>query len=182
MGKVYLYLIHNPLCYYYLGALRGIMITASFRIEVCIISIVFNFFHKFSSWSTSTGCLGRLYAWKNACSVRAFNSTDIRSVQDNVATAVTGMMITVCISIDALSSVFISPDLSGINSFHQCCWTIIPITACRYRLQYLYHSVTPDWYSPVPVWHRQFWTVCRRQQSDTAMILYLCQAWRCNRL
>ena len=137
MGKVYLYLIHNPLCYYYLGALRGIMITASFRIEVCIISIVFNFFHKFSSWSTSTGYLGRLYAWKNACSVRAFKSTDIRSVQDNVATAVTGMMITVCIIIDALSSVFISPDLSDINSFHQCCWTIIPVTACRYRLQYL---------------------------------------------
>ena len=34
----------------------------------------------------------------------------------------------------------------------------------------------------VPVWYRQFWTVCRRQQSDTAMISYLYQAWRCNRL
>ena len=31
----------------------------------------------------------------------------------------------------------------------------------------------------VTVWYRQFWTVCRRQQSDTAMISYLYQAWRC---
>ena len=34
----------------------------------------------------------------------------------------------------------------------------------------------------VPAWYRQFWTVCRRQQSDTAMISYLYQAWKCNRL
>ena len=33
------------------------------------------------------------YTWKNACSVTAFNSTDIRSVQDNVATPVTAMMV-----------------------------------------------------------------------------------------
>ena len=72
---------------------------------------------------------------ENACSFTAFNSTDIRSVQDNVATPVTAMMVTVCISTDALSSVFISPDLSDTNSFHQCCRT------------YLYHSVTSDWYS-----------------------------------
>ena len=58
------------------------------------------------------------YTRKNACSVTAFNSTDIRSVQDNVATPVTAMMITVCISTDALSSVFIGPDLSDTNSFH----------------------------------------------------------------
>ena len=45
------------------------------------------------------------------------------------------MMVTVCISTDALSSVFISPDLSDANSFHQCCWSIIPVTACSYRLQ-----------------------------------------------
>ena len=43
------------------------------------------------------------YTWKNARSVTAFNSTDlIRSVQNNVATPVTAMMVTVCISTDAL--------------------------------------------------------------------------------
>ena len=71
--------------------------------------------------------------------------------QDNVATPVTAMMVTVCISTDALSSVFISPDLSDTNSFHQCCWSIIPVTV---RSQHtctgysLYHSVISDWYSP----------------------------------
>ena len=45
------------------------------------------------------------------------------------------MMVTVCISTDALSSVFISPDLSDTNSFHQCCWSVMPVTACSYRLQ-----------------------------------------------
>ena len=53
-----------------------------------------------------------------AWSVTAFNSTDIRSVHDNVAIPVTAMMVIVCISTDALSSVFISPDLSDTNSFH----------------------------------------------------------------
>ena len=69
------------------------------------------------------------------------NSTDIRSVQDNVATPVTAMMATVCISTDALSSVFISPDLSDTNSFHQCCWSCllqsvpnIPVSFCYIRL------------------------------------------------
>ena len=75
------------------------------------------------------------YTRKNARSVTAFNSTDIRSVQDNVATPVTAMMVTVCISTNALSSVFISPDLSDNNSFHQCCWSIMPVTACSYILQ-----------------------------------------------
>ena len=75
------------------------------------------------------------YTRKNACSVTAFNSTDIRSVQDNVATPVTAMMATVCISTDALSSVLISPDSSDTNSFHQCCWSIMPVTACSYRVQ-----------------------------------------------
>ena len=51
------------------------------------------------------------------------------------ATPVTAMMVTVCISTDALSSVFISPDLSDANSFHQCCWSIMPVTACSCRLQ-----------------------------------------------
>ena len=94
------------------------------------------------------------YTRNITCSVTAFNSTDIKSVQDNVATPVTAMMATVCISTDALSSVLISPDLSDINSFHQCCWSIIPVTACSYTdcnslfPTYLYHFVTSDWYSP----------------------------------
>ena len=77
----------------------------------------------------------RIYTQKNARSVTAFNSIDIRSVQDNVATPVTAMMVTVCISTDGLSSVLISPDLSDDNSFHQCCWSIMPVTACSCRLQ-----------------------------------------------
>ena len=40
------------------------------------------------------------YTRKNARSVTAFNSTDIRAEQDNVATPVTAMMATVCISTD----------------------------------------------------------------------------------
>ena len=59
----------------------------------------------------------------------------IRSVQDNVATPVTARMVTVCISTDGLSIVLISPDLSDTNSFHQCCWSIMPVTACSCRLQ-----------------------------------------------
>ena len=51
-----------------------------------------------------------IHTEKRITSVTAFNSTDIRSVQDNVATPVTAMMATVCINTDALSSVFISPD------------------------------------------------------------------------
>ena len=93
------------------------------------------------------------YTRKNACSVTAFNSTDIKSVQDNVAIPVTAMMVTGCISTDALSSVLISPDLSDTNNFRQCCWSIMPATACSTDCNslfptYLYHSVTSDWYSP----------------------------------
>ena len=40
------------------------------------------------------------YTQKNVRSVTAFNNTDIRSVQDNVAISVTAMMVTVCISTD----------------------------------------------------------------------------------
>ena len=75
------------------------------------------------------------YTRKNACSVTAFNSTEMRSVQDNVATPVTAMVVTVCISTDALSSAFISPDLSYTNIFHQSYWSIMLVTACSYRLQ-----------------------------------------------
>ena len=104
-----------------------------------------------------TACMSlylSVYTWKNACSVTAFNSTDIRSVHDKVATPVTAMMVSVCISTDALSSVFISPDLSDTNSFHQCCWSIMPVLQpvladCNNLFPtYLYHSVTSDWYSP----------------------------------
>ena len=51
------------------------------------------------SWHTGNGIL---YTRKNARSVTAFNSTDIRAEQDNVATPVTAMMATVsvCISTD----------------------------------------------------------------------------------
>ena len=41
-----------------------------------------------------------LYTRKNARSVTAFNSTDIRAEQDNVANPVTAMMVTVYISTD----------------------------------------------------------------------------------
>ena len=40
------------------------------------------------------------YTRKKARSVTAFNTTDIRTEQDNVATPVTAMMATVCISTD----------------------------------------------------------------------------------
>ena len=79
-----------------------------------------------------------IYTRKNACSVTAFNSTDIRSVQDKVATPVKVMMVTVCNlyhGTDTLSSVFIILDLSDTNSFHQCCWSIMSVTACSYKLQ-----------------------------------------------
>ena len=39
------------------------------------------------------------------------------------------MMVTVCISTDGLSSVLISPNLFDNNSFHKCCWSIMPVTA-----------------------------------------------------
>ena len=41
-----------------------------------------------------------MYTRKNARSVTAFNSIDIRSEQDNVAIPVTAMMARVCISTD----------------------------------------------------------------------------------
>ena len=41
-----------------------------------------------------------MYTRENARSVTAFNSTDIRAEQGNVATPVTAMMATVCISTD----------------------------------------------------------------------------------
>ena len=68
----------------------------------------------------------------------SFNSTGIRSVQDNVATPVTAMMVTVCISTDALSSVFIIPNLSDtnmqINYRLQQSVPNIPVPFCYIRL------------------------------------------------
>ena len=134
------------------------------------------------------------YTRENAWSVTAFNSTEIRSVQDNVAIPATAMMVTVCISTDALSSVFISPDLSDTNSFHQCCWSIMPVTACSCRLQqsvpnipvsFCYIRLIPDTalttQQTVPVWYRQFWTVCRSMVYSYAMTSYL-SLWHHNSL
>ena len=126
-----------------------------------------------------------VYTRKNACSVTAFNSTDIRSVQDNVATPVTAMMVTVCISTDTLSSVFYFiwyQQLPSVLLVHHACYSLFLQTAtvcsqhtCIILLHQTGTALTTQ--QTVPVWYRQFW-----QQSDTAMISYLSQAWRCNRL
>ena len=79
-------------------------------------------------------------------------------------TPVTGMMVTVCISTDGLSSVFISPDLSDTNSFHQYCWSIMPVTACSYRLQ---QSVPNILVSFCYIRLIQPWQPNRLFQSDT---------------
>ena len=105
------------------------------------------------------------YTRKNARSVTAFNSTDIRSVQDNVATPVT-TMVTVCISTDALSSVFISPDLSDTNSFHQR-WAIMPVTACSYSLQQSVSNIPVSFYYIRLI---QPWQPNRLFQSDTVSL------------
>ena len=66
--------------------------------------LVRHFIVNFDPWSSITVNTDtrqyqvKKYTHKNACSVTAYNSTDIRSVQDNVATPVTAMMVTVCIS------------------------------------------------------------------------------------
>ena len=132
-----------------------------------------------------------IYTRKNAWSVTAFNSTDIRSVQDNVMTPVTAMMVTVCIALimpyHLYSSVLIYLiPTSSISAVGSSCLLQPVLTDCNSLFPiYLYHSVTSDWYSPdnptdcssLILWYRQFWTVCRRQQSDTAMISYL-YLWR----
>ena len=105
-----------------------------------------------------------MYTRKNAWSVTAFNSTDIRTVQDNVSTPVTAMMVTVCISTDAVSSVFISSDLSDNNSFHQCCWSIMPVTACSCRLQQSVPNIPVSFYYIRLIQH---WQPNRLFQPDT---------------
>ena len=82
------------------------------------------------------------YTRKNACSVTAFNSTDIRSVQDNVATPVTAMMVTVCITTDAFiltasinavgPSCLLQPVLTDCNSLFP--FPNIPVSFCYVRL------------------------------------------------
>ena len=63
------------------------------------------------------------YTRKNACSFTAFNSTDIRPVQDNVATPVTAMMVSLydghwCLIICIDQSRFISA--VGSSCIHAC--------------------------------------------------------------
>ena len=76
------------------------------------------------------------------------------------------MMVTVCISTDALQTATVCSQHTCIILLHQ---TDTALTTQQ----------------TVPVWYRQFWTVCRRQQPDTAMISYLCirseGATGCNR-
>ena len=79
---------------------------------------------------TSSGVTVVLYTWKNTWSVTAFNSTNIRSVEYNVVTPVTAMMVTVCISTDALSPVFISLFLYRL----QQSVLNIPVSFCYIRL------------------------------------------------
>ena len=74
-------------------------------------------------------------------------------------------MVTVCISTNDLSSVFISPDLSDTKSFHQCCWSIIPVTDCSYRLQQSCSQHTCIWFCCIRL--IQPWQPNRLFQSDT---------------
>ena len=91
------------------------------------------------------------YTRKNAWSVTAFNSTDIRSVQDNVAVTDDGhslyqhWCLIICIHQSWLL-IYLIPTAS----MHQCCWSIMPVlTDCNSLFPtYLYYSVTSDWYSP----------------------------------
>ena len=72
------------------------------------------------------------------------------SVQDNVAIPVTAMMVTVCISTDALSSVlvYLIPTAS-ISAVGPSCLLQPVLTECNSLFPtYLYHSVTSDWYNP----------------------------------
>ena len=65
-------------------------------------------------------------------------------------------------SADALSSVFISLDLSDTNSFHQCCWSIMPVTASSYRLQQSVPNITVSFCS-------QHTCIILLHQTDTAL-------------
>ena len=111
------------------------------------------------------------------------------------------MMVTDCISTDALSSVFISPDLADTNSFRQCCWSIMPVTACSYRLQQSVPNIpVTSTYLLSFCYIRliQPWQPNRLFQSDavsseqsvgdnsliqahTGMISYMYRAWRCQK-
>ena len=73
------------------------------------------------------------YTQKNARSVTAFNSTDIRSVQDNVATPVTAMMVTV--SLYQYRCLMICIHLSWFIWYQQLPSLLLVHHACSYRLQ-----------------------------------------------
>ena len=133
-----------------------------------------------------------LYIRKNACSVTAFNSTDIMSVQDNVATPATAMMVSLyqhwCLITCIHQAWFIwYQQLPSVLLVHHSCYslflqnaTVCPKHTCIIMLHQTDTALTTQ--QTVPVWYRQFWIVCRRQQSDTTMISFLYQTWRCNRL
>ena len=77
--------------------------------------------------------------------------------------------------------------LPSVLLLHHACYSLFLQTAtvcsqhtCIILLHQTDTALTTQ--QTVPAWYRQFWTVCRREQSDTAMISYLYQAWRRNRL
>ena len=81
--------------------------------------------------------IGHCYTRKNACSFTAFSSTCIRSVQDNVATPVTAMMVTVyqywCRIICIHQSWFIwYQQFPSMLLVHYACYSL---HACSRRLQ-----------------------------------------------
>ena len=78
----------------------GVILTGNDRAQIdwspnsIILEFLYSMYRAFPLWCHVA------YTRKNARSVTAFNSTDIRAEQDNVATPVTAMMATVCISTD----------------------------------------------------------------------------------
>ena len=91
-----------------------------------------------------------MYTRENACSVTAFNSTDVRSVQDDVATPVTAMMgsqsASAPMTYDLYSSVliYLIPTAS-ISAVGPSCLLQPVLTDCNSLFPtYLYHSVTSD--------------------------------------
>ena len=84
---------------------------------------------------------------KNACPVTAFNNTDIRSVQDNVATPVTAMMVSLnhhwCLIVCIHQSWY--QQLPSVLLVHHACYNLflqtatvcsqhIPVSFCYIRL------------------------------------------------
>ena len=68
--------------------------------------------------------------------------------------------------------------LTSVLLNHHACYSLFLQTAtvCSQHtcINLLHHTDTAlTTQQTVPVWHRQFWAACRRQQPDTAMISYL---------